>query len=103
MLVNFAWIFFKANSFLSAITIIKNSFYFNPWIFLNGSIFKLGLDSKDFLISIIGIVLVIIVDLMHRKINLRIQLSKQNIIFRWAIYISCSSSYLNFWNVWTRI
>ena len=34
MLVNFAWIFFRANSFLSAITIIKNSFYFNPWILL---------------------------------------------------------------------
>ena len=87
MLVNFAWIFFKANSFSSAITIIKNSFYFNPWILLNGSIFKLGLDSKDFLIAIVGIVLVIIVDLMQRKISLRIQLSKQNIMFRWATYI----------------
>ena len=87
MLVNFAWIFFKANSFLSAITIIKNSFYFNPWILLNGSIFKLGLDSKDFLIAIVGILLVIIVDIMQRKFNLRIQLSKQNIIFRWAIYL----------------
>ena len=87
MLVNFAWIFFKASSFSSAITIIKNSFYFNPWILLNGSIFKLGLDSKDFLIAIVGIVLVIIVDLMQRKISLRIQLSKQNIMFRWATYI----------------
>lgn len=87
ILVNFAWIFFKADSFFSAITVIKNSLYFNPWVFSNGSIFKLGLDIKDFLISIIGIILVIMVDLMHRKISLRIQLSKQNILFRWATYI----------------
>ena len=87
LLVNFAWIFFRANSFLSAITIIKNSFYFNPWIFFNGSIFKLGLDSKDFLIALIGIGLVLAVDMLRRAKSLRIQLSKQNIIFRWTIYL----------------
>ncbi|MGV8982295.1 MBOAT family O-acyltransferase [Clostridium sp.] len=87
MLVNFAWIFFRATSFLSAITIIKNSFYFDPWILTNGSIFKLGLDSKDFLIAIIGVVLIIIVDMMQRRINLRVELSKQNIVFRWCIYL----------------
>ncbi|WP_290443210.1 MBOAT family O-acyltransferase [Clostridium sp. CF012] len=88
MLVNFAWIFFKADTFLNALRIIKNSFYFNPRVFLDGSIFKLGLDSKEFIIAIVGIFLVIIVDLMQKKWNLRIQLSKQNIIFRWTIYIS---------------
>ncbi|WP_291634850.1 MBOAT family O-acyltransferase [Clostridium sp.] len=87
MLVNFAWIFFRAKSFVGAITIIKNSFYFNPWILINGSIFKLGLDSKDFLIAIVGIVLVLAVDMMQRTKHLRIQLSKQNILFRWSIYL----------------
>ncbi|MBU3190486.1 MBOAT family protein [Clostridium bowmanii] len=87
MLVNFAWIFFRATSFLGAITIIKNSFYFNPWMLTNGSIFKLGLDLKDFLIVIIGLVLIIIVDIMQRRISLRDQLSRQNIMFRWVIYL----------------
>jgi len=87
-LVNFAWIFFRASSFSNAIAIIKNTFYFNPWIFLNGSIFKLGLDSKDFLIAMLGIVLVIIVDLMQRKMSLRSKLSKQNILFRWTMYFA---------------
>ena len=80
-------IFFRATSFLNAITIIKNGFYFNPWIILDGSIFKLGLDSLDFLIAIIGIVVVITVDIMQRKRSLRVQLSKQNIMFRWVIYL----------------
>lgn len=96
MLVNFAWIFFRAKSFLSAITIIKNFFYFNPWILINGSIFELGLGSKDFLIAIIGIVIVISVDMMQRTKNLRIQLSKQNIIFRWGIYLVTAVAILVF-------
>ena len=95
-LVNFAWIFFKSTSFLTAITIIKNVFYFNPWVFIDGSIFKLGLDSKDFSIAIIGIVLVSTVDIMRRTKNLRIQLSKQNTIFRWVTYIGAIVTILVF-------
>ncbi|HEY8889176.1 MAG TPA: MBOAT family O-acyltransferase, partial [Clostridium sp.] len=87
LLVDFAWIFFRATSFLNAITVIKNIFYFNPWVLLDGSIFKLGLDSFDFSVAIIGIFLVLTVDIMGRTKNLRIQLSKQNIIFRWGAYI----------------
>jgi alginate O-acetyltransferase complex protein AlgI len=86
--VSFAWIFFRATSFFNAITIIKNIFYFNPWVFLDGSIFKLGLDSKDFFIAILGIILVLIIDMLQKIKNLRIQLSKQNIIFRWSIYLA---------------
>jgi len=87
LLVNFAWIFFRATSFLNAITVIKNIFYFNPWVLLDGSIFKLGLGSFDFSVAIIGIFLVLTVDIMGRTKDLRIQLSKQNIIFRWSAYI----------------
>jgi len=88
LLVNFAWIFFRATSFLGAITIIKNTFYFNPWVLLDGSLFKLGLDSLDFSVAIIGVVLVLTIDIMSRTRNLRVQLSKQNIMFRWGSYIS---------------
>lgn len=96
MLVNFAWIFFKASSFTTALVIIKNIFYFNPWVLLNGSIFKLGLDLKDFSIAIIGIILVIIVDILRRTKNLRISLAKQNIMFRWITYVGAVAVILVF-------
>ncbi|MCB2359416.1 MBOAT family protein, partial [Clostridium estertheticum] len=90
MLVNFAWIFFKASSLSTAITIIKNIFYFNPWVLINGSIFELGLDSKDFFIALVGIILVLTVDILRRTKNLRTSLAKQNIMFRWATYVGAT-------------
>ena len=96
MLVNFAWIFFKASSLSTAITIIKNIFYFNPWVLINGSIFELGLDSKDFLIAVVGIIIVLTVDILHRTKNLRTGLSKQNIMFRWVTYVGAVAVILIF-------
>ncbi|WP_298838115.1 MBOAT family O-acyltransferase [Clostridium sp.] len=90
MLVNFAWIFFRASSLSTAITIIKNIFYFNPWVLINGSIFKLGLDSKDFQFALVGIILVLTVDILRRTKNLRNVLAKQNIMFRWITYVGAA-------------
>ncbi|WP_282433001.1 MBOAT family O-acyltransferase [Desulfosporosinus sp. Sb-LF] len=87
-LVDFAWIFFKAGTFTIAITLIRKMFYFNPWIFIDGSIFKLGLDQKDFSISILCVGVVLVVNMMQRTRNLRSELSKQNIVFRWSVYLT---------------
>lgn len=88
VLVDFAWIFFRANSFSGAILLIKNMFYFNPWIFYSGDIYKLGLDSKDFKVAVLGIIMVLIVNYIQRTKSARIELSKQNIGFRWIIYFA---------------
>ncbi|MHB9945156.1 membrane-bound O-acyltransferase family protein [Clostridium botulinum] len=88
ILVDFSWIFFRANSFSEAKLLIKNMFYFNPWIFTSGSIYKLGLDQKDFKMSILGILIVFIIDNIARNKDVLVELSNQNIVFRWAIYLS---------------
>lgn len=88
ILVDFAWIFFRANKFSDSVILIKNMFYFNPWIFYDGSIFKQLLNSKDFFMAAFGIGTVFIVDLIQRKQSLRLLISKQNIVFRWAIYLA---------------
>ena len=60
ILIDFAWLFFRASSFSSALLLIKNSFYFNPWIFTDGSIYKLGLDAKEFTVAILSIGIIFI-------------------------------------------
>lgn len=96
ILVDFAWIFFRAGSFTDAKIIIKNMMTFNPWVFTDGSIFKLGLDSKDFFISILGIVIVIAVNAIQSFKSLPLELSKQNLVFRWVVYITVLTSILVF-------
>ncbi|MDD7795333.1 MBOAT family O-acyltransferase [Clostridium sp. 'White wine YQ'] len=88
-LVNFAWIFFRASSFNAAKIMIRNMICFNPWMLSADSISKLGIDSKDFLISILGIAIVLIINVMQAKGSLRVKLAEQNTVFRWAVYFSC--------------
>lgn len=96
ILVDFAWIFFRANSYSDAKILIKNMMYFNPWIFIDNSIYNLGLDSKEFLVAIIGIIVVLAVNMMQRNKSLRIQLSRQNTSFRWVMYLIAVLSILIF-------
>lgn len=88
VLVDFAWIFFRINSLSSAKILIKNMFYFNPYIFTNGDIYNLGLDMKEFRLALFGIIIVLIINLMQRNKKLRINLSNQNIVFRWTVYLA---------------
>ena len=87
ILIDFAWLFFRASSFSSALLLIKNSFYFNPWIFTDGSIYKLGLDAKEFTVAILSIGIIFIIDLLQRRKDVRSLLSNQNLIFRWIFYL----------------
>lgn len=96
ILVDFAWIFFRAASFTAAKTIIKNMMTFNPWVLTDGSIFKLGLDPKDFLISVLGIFIILAINAMQSCKNLGFELAKQNIILRWSLYLIAITSVLVF-------
>lgn len=88
VLVNFAWIFFRASSFTSALIVIKNMLYFNPEVFINGAIYELGLDQKDLIVAILSIGIILGVNLLQRTGSVRIKLSERNIGFRWSVYLS---------------
>ncbi|MDP4125568.1 MAG: MBOAT family O-acyltransferase [Bacillota bacterium] len=88
IMVDFAWIFFRAGTFTNAITLIKNMFYFNPWVFLDGSIFKLGLDPGDFLIALLSLVVIIVANLAQKTRSLRLEISQRNTVIRWSVYFT---------------
>lgn len=96
ILVDFAWIFFRANTFRDAIGIIKNMFVFNPWVLFDGSLYNLGLDQKDFIVGILAIFILIIVSLLRRNTRLINLIGKQSIIVRWTFYFTFLYSILIF-------
>ena len=96
ILVDFAWIFFRANTFRDAIGIIKNMFVFNPWILFDGSLYNLGLDQKDFIVGILAILALTIVSLLRWNTRLIDLIGKQNIIVRWVFYFTFLYSILIF-------
>jgi D-alanyl-lipoteichoic acid acyltransferase DltB (MBOAT superfamily) len=96
VLVDFAWIFFRASTYKDAITLIKNMFYFNPWIFIDKSIYNLGLDSMEFFVAVISIITVLVMNLLMRRKDFTLHFSKQNMVFRWLVYITAVVAILIF-------
>ncbi len=89
-LINFSWIFFRAESFTAAISIIKSIFSeFNLWIFTDGTIFTLGLDAKDMLVLALSLAVLFVMSLMkYRGIAIRETLAKQGLWFRYFVYLA---------------
>ena len=89
ILASIAWTFFRAESFISAIKMLKNCIYFNPWVIFDGSMLKLGLKAFDICIILLSILLVLCVSLMNEKgITIRQKINKQDLWFRWLFYIT---------------
>lgn len=88
-LVDLTWIFFRADGFKQALRMIKSIFtVYNPWIFFDDSLYKLGLDRKNFQLMIFAIIILLIADFIKWKgYSVREWVYKQERWFRWAFYI----------------
>ena len=95
-LVDFAWIFFRANSLSDAIYIIKNIFIINLNVLYDKSLHKLGLDEKDLILSILLIIFLLIVQIIQRKTNITNWILAKNIFIRWSIYLIAIYSIIMF-------
>lgn len=90
MLVDFAWLFFRADSMVQAGEILHRIFFrFHLKEMTYYGSYMLGGTKWQLLFVLAGIVLVFLVDLLHeKKICIEeITAEKVNIVFRWAAYI----------------
>lgn len=101
VLVDFAWIFFRADSFGQAIAVIKSIFtVHNPWILFNNALFECGLDEKNFYLMLIGIGIMIFADACKTKgIIVRQVILQQDAWFRWIAVAVIITAILTF-GVW---
>lgn len=83
-LVDFTWIFFRANNIEESIDIIKSIVStYNPWILFDGSLYTCGLDNKNFGLMLIGVVILLFADYCKlKKIQIRQVILKQDYWFR---------------------
>ena len=94
--------FQRAGSFITGLRMWKRVFKeFNPWIFVDGTLFKIGLDTKDFFVMLFAILIVILVSTKENNkggetIHVREQLAKQNLWFRWLVYLGLVFSVIIF-------
>lgn len=90
-LVNFAWIFFRADSLGVAIVYIERMFTrINPWALFDGTLYELGLDVTEIHIVIFGLIIMVLVDLLRYRKGQQFSdfLMSQNLYFRWFVSIT---------------
>lgn len=89
LLITVAWIFFRADDYHHALLIIKRMLLFNnPWIFFDGSLYRCGLDQKDFSILIASLLIMLFTDYFNSKgIILREVILKQDYWCRCLIIV----------------
>lgn len=90
VLVNFAWIFFRAPNFTASREIIDRILMqWNPWIFSDGTLYELGLSRANLTVAMIGILIMIGTSIAKRKgFEIRASLARQGLLFRWGVYFA---------------
>lgn len=101
VLVDFSWIFFRADTLKSSLRIIKAMMsVYNPWIFFDGSIYNCGLDQKNYWVMIFGIMILIFADYQKHKGNrLRTVIVQQDYWVRWLL-IDIAIIFLLIYGIW---
>lgn len=101
VLVDFAWIFFRADGFMMAIKIIHSMVtVYNPWILVDESLYACGLDRRNFWLMIICMIIMIVADFCkHRNIKIRDFILKQDYWFRWG-FIAGSIAFILLFGLW---
>ncbi|PHS62297.1 MAG: membrane-bound O-acyltransferase family protein [Flavobacterium sp.] len=84
IIVCFAWIFFRANSFSDSIYIAQNIINFSP-VFNN--FYNLGLAPHEFFLAIIAVINLLIFDYIHKKYNALKLLNRIHFIGRSIVYV----------------
>ena len=86
VLVDIAWVFFRATTLSSAIEIIKSSFtVWNPWLLVDGTLYTLGLEQADFWLMVLSILILLFVDILHNKgVSIRDSLLNWPLPVRWG-------------------
>lgn len=99
--VDFSWIFFRAKGFRPALYIIGRMVSVkNPWILFDGSLYKCGLDGKNFHLMIFCIGILLFADVCKRKgIKIREVIARQDAWCRWIVVAFSAAAIITF-GVW---
>ena len=90
VLICFTWLFFRAENMSSAIgTLRRMSWLNNPWIFVDGTLYTLGLDQQEFMLLLFSLGILLFFSVCrYQKIDLLQKLEAQGLWFRWAVYLA---------------
>lgn len=90
ILIDFAWLFFRAGTMSEAIQIVDSMLHAdNIHILFDDSLYRLGLDWKNYMVMLLSIGVLLVVDgLKYYGICIRKVICEQELWFRWLVCIA---------------
>lgn len=91
VLVDFAWLFFRASSFLTGVGMIRQTVT-NPGLaalkhpLAMITVDNLGMGRKDFAVLLAALAVLAVVDTLRQRFDLKVVLDRRNIVVRYAVY-----------------
>lgn len=88
VLITVAWVFFRADSMVDALYVLRNMFSPSLWVFSDGSLLKLGLSAVELRLALVSAALVFGAEWLSFRRDLLVGLRGQHLAYRWAVYYS---------------
>ncbi len=97
-LINFAWLFFRAESLTQSLQIIWQSVsMWNPWELFDGTLLTLGLDWPDMMVLLLSLIILLIMSVcQYKNIDWKTNLMNQGFVFRAIVYVACITALVVF-------
>lgn len=101
VLVDFTWIFFRADSLQQAGSVIDRIFHMNdPKLLANGMLFDLGLNKQNFVVIGVALCILLLADLVkYNGVKMREVILNRNIVVRWGMILVAVAVILTF-GIW---
>lgn len=101
VLVDFTWIFFRADSLQQAGSVIDRIFHMNdPKLLANGMLFDLGLNKQNFVVLGVALCILLLADLVkYNGVKMREVILNRNIVVRWGMILVAVAVILTF-GIW---
>lgn len=101
ILVDFSWLFFRAGSMGTSVELLKSVFTAdNMWILFDGSIYECGLDSVNFSLMIICLLILAFADICKKRgIVVHNVILEQDYWFRY-LFIALSIVFILVFGIW---
>ena len=87
IIVCFAWVFFRANSFVDSQVIVISFFTNNFHELFGEKLYLIGLRKNEFLLLVLSIISLVLIERIHKRRSLFKILNKQSMLFRWCFYV----------------
>lgn len=91
LLCSIGRLFSQAYSFRTALAMLRSMFdrWYDLSFLVDGTLLKLDIDLANWFVVLVSLLVVFFVDYLHEKeVPIRESIAKQNILFRWFIYLT---------------